>query len=629
MDIIFGPDVSLGNIHYGLLFTDRYSCMTYLYPLQNLALDIIKQLESFFAHLGFSPKRLISDFDTKLIGGKSREYLNHLKIHVNTAPANTQDCNGLAERHWQTTTAMARNRLASAELPTKFWYYAVKRAAEVCNYFPIKLDNGSWSSPLELANGIKPDLRVLFKVFGLAAVHRERTGDTCVGKFDPQSTPMIAVGRFTNSNGLLFYNPSNGSFVSSIDYKFQLHSTSGAYFGYKYQVGTFFYRLDETNSIFSPQFTLDSPVYVHTHSPPSMAMVISIPTYQQPDIYTVVFKDGSISEYTADILSLAPEKSPSVNVSLLPSWLKGDTKVTLFLESMSKPKHGTIQLSPDETWLFYPAKSTTGIQIPDLPANCQHLLDSCQLFRGHAKFKHGYAARTQYSLQDCVLRHVSAHGLKSLVAPTSLRHHQKMDPADKLIWDSAYDKEYDGLASLPTWTVLTEEQYCHFSKGKKALPTMAIATIKYDANNRPKRAKYRLVILGNLDYRIWSKESTAAPVLSQLELHLLTSMAVYHCCVLKNCDPKQAFIQSKLPSDKEYFLWPPAGCPRSQPGQYWRLLRSLYGLKCAPKLWFETLSNHLKSMGLKCCASSPCLFTGMLIPGHPPIFVGIYIDDIT
>jgi len=166
MDIIFRPDISIGNIHYSLLFTDRHSRMTYLYPLQNLGSDIVKQLESFFAHLGFSPKRFISDFDTKLIGGKPREYLNRLKFHVNAAPPNRQDRNG----HWQTMTAMARNWLASAELPAKFWYYAVKRAAEVCNYFPIKLEDGSWSTPLELAHGVKLDLRVLFKVFGLAAV---------------------------------------------------------------------------------------------------------------------------------------------------------------------------------------------------------------------------------------------------------------------------------------------------------------------------------------------------------------------------------------------------------------------------------------------------------------------------
>jgi len=66
----------LGDIHYALLLTDRYSQMTYLYPLKNLTSDICKQLEYFFAHLGMTPKRLITDFDTKLIDGQARDYLN-------------------------------------------------------------------------------------------------------------------------------------------------------------------------------------------------------------------------------------------------------------------------------------------------------------------------------------------------------------------------------------------------------------------------------------------------------------------------------------------------------------------------------------------------------------------------
>jgi hypothetical protein len=43
MDIVFGPDIAIGNIHYGLLFTDRFSRMTCLYHLQNLTMDIKKQ----------------------------------------------------------------------------------------------------------------------------------------------------------------------------------------------------------------------------------------------------------------------------------------------------------------------------------------------------------------------------------------------------------------------------------------------------------------------------------------------------------------------------------------------------------------------------------------------------------
>ncbi len=115
--------------------------------------------------------------------------------------------------------------------------------------------------------------------------------------------------------------------------------------------------------------------------------------------------------------------------------------------------------------------------LKDLSANCQELLDTGQLFKGHAKFKNVYDARSQCSLRDCVLRHVSTHGLLSLMAPLSLKSHAKMDSNDKSIWDSAYDGEYDGLISIPTWKVITEDEYRKISKGAKALPTMAIANI--------------------------------------------------------------------------------------------------------------------------------------------------------
>jgi hypothetical protein len=79
-------------------------------------------------------------------------------------------------------------------LPSKFWDYAVKCAAKICNYFPIKFDNGEWTTPFTLAHKVKPDLRVLFKLFGVAAVCRERHGDISLEKFESQSIPMIAVG---------------------------------------------------------------------------------------------------------------------------------------------------------------------------------------------------------------------------------------------------------------------------------------------------------------------------------------------------------------------------------------------------------------------------------------------------
>ncbi len=634
IDIIFGPEVTVGNIHYGLLIVDRFSRMTYLQPLQNLTTDIQKQLETFFAHIGFIPRRIISDFDLKLIGGRARDYLNSMLVHVNAAPPHRQDKNGLAERHWQTLVSMSRNWLASAELPSTFWYYAVRRAAEVCNYFPLKLDDGSYITPFELAHNQKPDLRVLFKPFCLAAVRRERDGNKVLSKFDSQSLPMITIGRCPHSDGLQFYNPESGTFVSSIDYTFQHHVTAGCRFGYKYQAGTFIYRLDESSTIFSPKFPLDTKVLVHTHSPPHVAEIVGLPSYTKPDIYTVKFQDGSVAEYSVseNVLELAPVSTAPTSISnLLPYWIKGGCTATLFLENMPQPRHGRLYEEAEGSWVFCPGNKflpSKVIPLSDLRANCQHLLDSGQLFKGQTKFDRVYQARQQVQLKNCVLRHISAHGLDSIIAPSSLKHFQTMSTNDKNIWKQAYDEEYDGLTSIPTWEVITEQEFKNLNKGIKPLPSMAIATIKYDAHNRLKRAKYRIVVLGNLDYHQWSKSATAAPVMSQLELRILTALAISHKRSLKNCDIKQAFVQSSLPSNEIYYVKPPVGCPRSKPNTYWRLIRSLYGLRRAPKLWYEKLRSHLHSMGLKCSNNSPCLFMGTLIDGEAPIYIGIYVDDI-
>jgi hypothetical protein len=137
MDIIFGPKISVWNVYYGLLFTDCFSQITYLYPLQNLTTDTPKQLEAFFVHIGTIPHRLISDFDLKLIGGNAWEHLNSLLIHVNAVPSYCQDKNGLAECHWQTMVTMACNRLASAELLSRFWFYSICQAAEGTYLFGV------------------------------------------------------------------------------------------------------------------------------------------------------------------------------------------------------------------------------------------------------------------------------------------------------------------------------------------------------------------------------------------------------------------------------------------------------------------------------------------------------------
>jgi hypothetical protein len=159
-----------------------------------------------------------------------------------------------------------------------------------------------------------------------------------------------------------------------------------------------------------------------------------------------------------------------------------------------------LQDPSENKWSFCPGNTTDTskrIKLLDLPSNCQQLLNSGQLFHGHAKFQCIYQTHSQLQLCCCVLRHVSAHGLQHLVAPTSLKHLNTLSESDQAIWHAAYDEENDGLSSIPTWEVIPESQFRNLNKSIKPLPSMAIATIKYDENNKPKRGKYRIVVLGN------------------------------------------------------------------------------------------------------------------------------------
>ena len=232
-------------------------------------------------------------------------------------------------------------------------------------------------------------------------------------------------------------------------------------------------------------------------------------------------------------------------------------------------------------------------------------------------------------LRNAICRKISAHTLEIQQAPATLLRHNQLTPHDKILWDAAYAEEYYGLQDFGTWEVISETEYQKLKPiVGNALPSMAISTIKKDQDGKQMWCKYRLVVLGNLDPNNWSKSDCFAPVLSQMELRLLLTIAVSKYCTPKTADVSQAFVQSVLPSNEPYIIKPPTGCPLSRPNTYLRLLKTLYGLKRSPRYWYEKANSILISSGLKPCPHAPCIFKGVLIPGQLPLYLGLYVDDM-
>jgi hypothetical protein len=157
---------------------------------------------------------------------------------------------------------------------------------------------------------------------------------------------------------------------------------------------------------------------------------------------------------------------------------------------------------------------------------------------------------------------------------------------------------------------------------------MCTFTVK-KTNGVPTRAKSHIVVLRNLDNRAWTKSDCFSPVVSIPMVRFLTALAVHNKRSLKQGNCKFVFIQANLPENETTIVKPPVGCPFSGVRTYWRLKKSLYGLRRAPRHWYKLISDILQSpeTGLHPTKHDPCIFYGTIIPGKPPLYLALYVDD--
>jgi hypothetical protein len=297
-----------------------------------------------------------------------------------------------------------------------------------------------------------------------------------------------------------------------------------------------------------------------------------------------------------------------------PHWCRNNAKVTIALEGIRRQCY--LLLNERLQWTVVQrdphGQETFRYTLPDLQTTWKGRLLEGSLEVGWQTSPRAY--------------HVSATKLADGI-PRSFRQSLKKGSPDRQVWLDSYAEEYGGLRELETFTVITkelyEEKYSHIT----VLPSMVVQTIKHDEVGNPVRAKTRVVALGNYETTPWKRSETHAPVLQKSSSRLLTSLAVEKGRVEQQGDCKNAFLHAVLPDDEIVIVEPPAGCPFSKPGDLWLLNKTLYGLCRSPFHWYNTFKAALVDIGLKPCPHDPCVFTGVIIEGEPPIYLGVYVDD--
>lgn len=147
------------------------------------------------------------------MGGKALRWIHDHKSKVIAAPARRQSSNGLVERTWQTIVRMARSYITEKQVGREYWFYAIKRTAEMLNQVPGRMGS-KLTSPFELVYGVKPDSRMWFELFSIGYFPVESKAGEAASASQSQTLDGIAVGRDERSNTILFYNPVTRKYYS-------------------------------------------------------------------------------------------------------------------------------------------------------------------------------------------------------------------------------------------------------------------------------------------------------------------------------------------------------------------------------------------------------------------------------
>lgn len=199
--------------------------------------------------------------------------------------------------------------------------------------------------------------------------------------------------------------------------------------------------------------------------------------------------------------------------------------------------------------------------------------------------------------------------------PTNYEEAMIDKEADK--WLQAMKEEYESLLENKTW-ILTD-----LPEGKRAIKSKWVYTIKKDAEGNIVKYKARLVAKGYAQKEGIDYTETFSPVVRYTTIRFLLAMSTKLNLQIHQMDAVTAFLNGKL--KEEVYMEQPNpyedGTKRSC-----RLLKSIYGLKQASKVWNDTLNAELLKRGLKRSIVDQCIYFS--IEGKNILIVAIYVDDI-
>ncbi len=186
-------------------------------------------------------------------------------------------------------------------------------------------------------------------------------------------------------------------------------------------------------------------------------------------------------------------------------------------------------------------------------------------------------------------------------------------PENISFWKPGIDKEHDCLIKNRTWLLVD------YQPGMKVLPC------KYVFKVKEMNSKVRLVALGNLQMHGVDYNETFAPVVTIITIRAIFAISAALDLEIEQMDVVTAFLNGDL--KEEIYMEIPEGLRNhTNTKKVCKLMKSLYGLKQSPRMWYFKMHEFLLGLGFESSQNDPCLYVRHSTAGV--LLIGLYVDDL-
>ena len=198
--------------------------------------------------------------------------------------------------------------------------------------------------------------------------------------------------------------------------------------------------------------------------------------------------------------------------------------------------------------------------------------------------------------------------------PSTLEEALNSEHASK--WKEAVNQELQAMDENETWTVVDKPKIC------KSVDSKWVFKVKRNQKNEITSYKARLVARG-FQQKGLGYEEVFAPVAKLQTFRSLLAVSVHLDWQVYQMDVCNAFLNGEI--DEEMYMTLPSNCNLPE-NKICKLNRAIYGLKKAPKLWYQRFDEYMMENGFKKSKNDYCLYTKF--EGKDKLYVLIFVDDL-